>query len=61
MINAPIAGEIDIYELHGRIVKSISLTKPGTCFWDTRRVAAGLYLIRLRNETQNLQVKLITR
>ena len=60
-IKSPVAGDIDIYGLNGRIVKSISLATPGTCFWDTRSVAGGLYLIRLRNRTQIPQVKLIAR
>ncbi|MBN1576923.1 MAG: hypothetical protein JW913_10240 [Chitinispirillaceae bacterium] len=61
VINASVAGEIDIYGLNGRIVKSISLSQPGTCFWDTRGVAGGLYLIRLTTPTRNLQSKLIIR
>jgi alpha-glucuronidase len=57
VINMPMAGTISIIGLKGRIITSMMAKKAGPVVWDTRGAARGLYLLKVRNETQTLQSK----
>jgi hypothetical protein len=58
VINTPMAGTVSIIGLQGRVVKSMTAKRPGTVVWDTQGAARGLYLLKVRSETQTLQSKL---
>jgi alpha-glucuronidase len=56
-ISSPIAGNVTIVSVQGRVVRSMCAAKAGTLVWDTKDAAKGLYLLQLQNGTQTLHGK----
>ncbi len=59
VIMKPFIGKVDIFRLQGSLVKSFPVNSPKVCLWDTKGIAKGVYLIRLKNEKQRTHKKFI--
>jgi hypothetical protein len=57
-IATPMTGKVSIVSLQGRVVKSLSMTEPGTFVWETKDAARGVYLLQIRNQTRTLRSRL---
>ena len=60
-IAAPFAGELHIFGLNGRMVKTFTIPKAGVFRWGTDTIGKGLYLVELKGAERNLKNKLLVR